>query len=155
MEFRQVLRTRPDGTLMLAPSVGGRIALAAVGGVLVLMMLVTGQFSWVAAILGAICLVASVAEDAWHVRPSERDIVHRRGLIFFSAGSHYPASGIETLRIREMGSKMGRFQYLVFEIVLNDGSVTTVEVRKRRRDELVTTARRVASALELPLDEES
>lgn len=154
MELRQVLRTRKDGTLALGVSPARRVVLASVGVVMAAVMLVVGESSAVGIGIVAVCVLGAAIEDSWAFVPSDGAVVHRRGLALFPATRRYRREEIDELRIRELGSNLGRFHFISLELVRSDGTVVTIEMQKRRDGELVKAARRIAAALSLPLEEE-
>lgn len=149
-----MLRTRKDGNLELGVSPVGRIALASVGIVMAVVMLVVGESSAVGIAIVAVCVLGAAIEDSWVFVPSDAAIVHRRGIVLVAAHRRYDREEVETLRIRELGSKLGRFRFIALELVRRDGGVVTVEMQKRRDGDLVTAARRISASLGLPIEEE-
>lgn len=154
MELRQVLRTRKDGTLVLGVSPARRAGLASVGVIMALVMLAVGETSAVGVGIVAVCILGAAIEDSWLFVASDGAIVHRRGIAPLSASRRYLRDDVDELRIRELGSKLGRFRFIALELVRRDGEVVTIEMQKRHDGELVNAARRIAANLSLPLEEE-
>ncbi len=117
-------------------------------------MLVVGESSAVGIGIVAVCVLGAAIEDSWAFVPSDGAIVHRRGIVLLSGSRLYRRDEIDELRIREFGSKLGRFRFIALELVRRDGGIVTIEMQKRRDGELVSSARRIAASLGLPIEEE-
>jgi len=154
MELRQVLRTQKDGTLVLGVSPARRVGLALVGIVMAAVMIAVGESSAVGIGIVAVCILGAAIEDSWAFVPADGAVVHRRGLALIPAIRRYQRDEIDELRLRELGAKLGRFRFIALELVRRDGTVVTIEMQKRRDDELVSAARRIAVSLSLRLEEE-
>jgi hypothetical protein len=139
---------------VLSVSPVSRSVLAAVGVAFLLAMVTVGRFPIVATIISAVCLVAAGARDLWVFDPHSRCVMHRRGWLGFSRDRRFRADEISTLRVKELGSSLGRFQFVALELVSHDDSITTIEVQKRRNDQLIEWARRISGSLGIPLQEE-
>lgn len=101
MDIPLVLQVRKDGKTVYAIPLWYRLAMVAIGAVLVGAILVSGGspsvLEWVAL---AIVAAAALYEERWTLDPATSFLSHRYGLLFLARSITLPFSRIEGFRLR-------------------------------------------------------